>query len=213
MNANNNNNNNSSEKKHHTRGRKISLESGYDSSEDANSSTTLTPSESLETIPALVETPQTPPATSRRRGRKSKKIKEEAKLEITIQPVDVPLLPTAPMVIESPVMPLESLMDTSMGMDLISGSEPIIIPVGTAPAGDINCEECTRGDDEEQLILCDKCDRGYHLYCLPQQLMDVPVGQWFCYKCAEPENKAETEGTPSKTPRKRGRKKREKLNL
>ncbi|KAG0571258.1 hypothetical protein KC19_VG001000 [Ceratodon purpureus] len=47
------------------------------------------------------------------------------------------------------------------------------------------CEECSRGDGEQEMLLCDSCDRGYHMYCLSPILPTVPPGEWFCPKCAE----------------------------
>ena len=34
-----------------------------------------------------------------------------------------------------------------------------------------------------QMILCDRCDRGFHMYCLAPVLKDVPEGDWFCREC------------------------------
>ena len=33
-------------------------------------------------------------------------------------------------------------------------------------AADIRCEVCRNPEDEEQMILCDSCDKGYHIFCL-----------------------------------------------
>lgn len=46
------------------------------------------------------------------------------------------------------------------------------------------CEECARGDGEQEMLLCDSCDRGYHMYCLSPILPTVPLGDWFCPKCS-----------------------------
>ncbi|CAM6089130.1 unnamed protein product [Calypogeia fissa] len=46
------------------------------------------------------------------------------------------------------------------------------------------CEKCLRGDNEEQLLLCDKCDRGFHMYCLRPIATSVPQGDWFCPLCS-----------------------------
>ncbi|KAG9452679.1 hypothetical protein H6P81_005583 [Aristolochia fimbriata] len=48
----------------------------------------------------------------------------------------------------------------------------------------ISCEECGSGDREDELILCDKCDKGYHLFCLRPILACVPKGDWFCPSCS-----------------------------
>ncbi|KAG1360693.1 putative Histone-lysine N-methyltransferase ATXR6 [Cocos nucifera] len=48
----------------------------------------------------------------------------------------------------------------------------------------IQCEECGSGDFADELLLCDKCDRGFHLFCLRPILACVPQGLWFCPSCS-----------------------------
>ncbi|XP_071444056.1 serine/arginine repetitive matrix protein 2-like [Hetaerina americana] len=45
------------------------------------------------------------------------------------------------------------------------------------------CEVCGSGDREDSLLLCDGCDRGYHLDCLTPPLTSVPIEEWFCSTC------------------------------
>lgn len=45
------------------------------------------------------------------------------------------------------------------------------------------CRVCRRQSDSENMLLCDNCNYGYHLYCLKPKLDSVPQGEWFCYKC------------------------------
>lgn len=45
------------------------------------------------------------------------------------------------------------------------------------------CEICLRGDDGTSMLLCDDCNRGYHMYCLDPPLTAVPKSQWFCPPC------------------------------
>eukprot|EP00798_Chlamydomonas_sp_ICE-L_P012528 gene12528-15744_t len=40
------------------------------------------------------------------------------------------------------------------------------------------CQECNGGQDEDQLLLCDGCDRGFHTYCV--RLGSIPIDEWFC---------------------------------
>jgi len=42
------------------------------------------------------------------------------------------------------------------------------------------CMMCSteRGDDE--LLLCDGCDRGCHMSCLDPPLKEIPEEDWFC---------------------------------
>lgn len=51
----------------------------------------------------------------------------------------------------------------------------------------IECEHCFGNHSEERdaLLLCDGCDKGYHMACLPDQLHDVPEGQWLCPECMQ----------------------------
>lgn len=34
------------------------------------------------------------------------------------------------------------------------------------------------------MLLCDGCDDGWHMYCLPIKLTEVPEDDWFCMDCA-----------------------------
>lgn len=45
------------------------------------------------------------------------------------------------------------------------------------------CEKCGRGDDMVNLLLCDGCDYGYHIYCLDPALKSVPDRDWYCDRC------------------------------
>lgn len=45
------------------------------------------------------------------------------------------------------------------------------------------CEQCKSGLHGEAMLLCDRCDKGWHLYCLSPPLESVPVGNWYCLEC------------------------------
>ncbi|XP_057868681.1 probable Histone-lysine N-methyltransferase ATXR5 isoform X2 [Cryptomeria japonica] len=47
------------------------------------------------------------------------------------------------------------------------------------------CEECRKGDGEDKMLLCDKCDKGYHMYCLCPVVVKVPTGKWICTQCSK----------------------------
>jgi hypothetical protein len=53
------------------------------------------------------------------------------------------------------------------------------------PEPDIRCETCLKGDNEDVLILCDECGKGWHIYCHPKRLQKVPKNAWLCFKCYE----------------------------
>ncbi|XP_010252791.1 PREDICTED: histone-lysine N-methyltransferase ATXR6 [Nelumbo nucifera] len=58
------------------------------------------------------------------------------------------------------------------------------IEEGEKDYSDVYCEECRSGDASDELLLCDKCDRGFHLFCLRPVLVSVPKGSWFCPPCS-----------------------------
>lgn len=39
-------------------------------------------------------------------------------------------------------------------------------------------------DDDDKLLLCDRCNNGFHIFCLDPPLMEIPVAQWFCLDCS-----------------------------
>jgi bromodomain adjacent to zinc finger domain protein 1A len=51
---------------------------------------------------------------------------------------------------------------------------------------------CRKKSDPEQTLLCDECNKGYHMYCLKPKMSTVPKGDWFCIKCRPENYKAET---------------------
>ncbi|XP_054713885.1 bromodomain adjacent to zinc finger domain protein 1A-like isoform X2 [Uloborus diversus] len=54
-----------------------------------------------------------------------------------------------------------------------------------------HCRICRRRGDAENMLLCDECNRGHHLYCLKPPLKSIPEGDWFCVSC-KPIEKPET---------------------
>ena len=51
---------------------------------------------------------------------------------------------------------------------------------------DVRCEACGSGDAAPELMLCDGCDRGFHIFCLRPILPRVPAGDWYCPSCRSP---------------------------
>ncbi|XP_018895665.1 zinc finger protein ubi-d4 B isoform X3 [Bemisia tabaci] len=45
------------------------------------------------------------------------------------------------------------------------------------------CSICGTSDNDDQLLFCDDCDRGYHMYCLSPPLSSPPEGSWSCRLC------------------------------
>ncbi|KAL6848545.1 hypothetical protein ACP4OV_021839 [Aristida adscensionis] len=55
---------------------------------------------------------------------------------------------------------------------------------------DVRCEACGSGEASAELMLCDGCDRGFHIFCLRPILPRVPAGDWFCASCRSPNSAA-----------------------
>ena len=51
------------------------------------------------------------------------------------------------------------------------------------PLAKYMCQNCGKGDAEEQMLLCDGCDDSYHTFCLMPPLAEIPKGDWRCPKC------------------------------
>ena len=50
--------------------------------------------------------------------------------------------------------------------------------------GDATCEQCGTGERPDELLLCDKCDKGFHMNCVRPIVVRVPIGSWLCPKCS-----------------------------
>ncbi|SCU85614.1 LAFA_0D16710g1_1 [Lachancea sp. 'fantastica'] len=45
------------------------------------------------------------------------------------------------------------------------------------------CIICRRTSHRTKTILCDSCDKPFHIFCLDPPLSDVPKGKWVCNNC------------------------------
>lgn len=43
------------------------------------------------------------------------------------------------------------------------------------------CSVCRDPHDDDKMLFCDSCDRGYHTYCV--SLASLPKGRWVCHLC------------------------------
>lgn len=59
----------------------------------------------------------------------------------------------------------------------------MIIPDDLLEPLDEPCIVCEDFGDEDQLMLCDCCDRLCHVFCAG--LDEVPAGEWYCQRCME----------------------------
>lgn len=65
------------------------------------------------------------------------------------------------------------------------------------------CRVCRRQKDSENMLLCDSCNQGHHLYCLKPKLKAVPAGEWFCDKCLQQKELEEREKNPEPVKKRR----------
>nr|CDS18046.1 phd finger protein 10 [Echinococcus granulosus] len=63
------------------------------------------------------------------------------------------------------------------------------------------CVECEDTGDEGQMMFCDRCDRGYHAYCVG--LRGIPEGNWECPTCDPTSARPPPNRSPSPPPSKR----------
>jgi [histone H3]-lysine27 N-methyltransferase len=55
---------------------------------------------------------------------------------------------------------------------------------GEMAYGDLKCTCCGHSENDEKMVICDGCDKGFHLYCLRPQLPAVPTAlNWYCSDC------------------------------
>ncbi|XP_010283256.1 PREDICTED: zinc finger protein ubi-d4, partial [Phaethon lepturus] len=47
------------------------------------------------------------------------------------------------------------------------------------------CNICGTSENDDQLLFCDDCDRGYHMYCLTPSMSEPPEGFWSCHLCLD----------------------------
>ncbi|GAA5915360.1 hypothetical protein JCM5296_003692 [Sporobolomyces johnsonii] len=50
------------------------------------------------------------------------------------------------------------------------------------------CEVCDEKGDDDDILFCDSCDRGWHRQCLTPPLTSIPRGKWTCPTCVSEAN-------------------------
>ncbi|KAF8623695.1 hypothetical protein AX17_007393 [Amanita inopinata Kibby_2008] len=46
-----------------------------------------------------------------------------------------------------------------------------------------NCEICQEKGDDDRILFCDFCDRGWHMDCIDPPIQEAPTGRWHCPQC------------------------------
>ncbi|KIK67658.1 hypothetical protein GYMLUDRAFT_54436 [Collybiopsis luxurians FD-317 M1] len=69
---------------------------------------------------------------------------------------------------------------------------PLVVPtyydekpvIKSRDAGNEHCEICGKKNKGDQMLLCDGCDCGFHMFCLDPPLESIPKSEhWYCYSC------------------------------
>ena len=54
------------------------------------------------------------------------------------------------------------------------------------------CMVCGQAANADDLLICDACDKGFHMECLDPPLGELPEGCWICPVCVPPPNRRRT---------------------
>ncbi len=46
------------------------------------------------------------------------------------------------------------------------------------------CQICSTDKDDNQVVICDNCHNGFHMYCLRPVMVNIPKEDWFCSACS-----------------------------
>ena len=103
----------------------------------------------------------------------------------------------------SPTATLKAKTSGRMGGGGRMGDGGWLVAAGKTPPGshkdDVDplakymCQNCGKGDSEEEMLLCDGCDESHHTFCLTPPLAEIPQGDWLCPKCVRAEVSKPTE--------------------
>ena len=73
---------------------------------------------------------------------------------------------------------------------------PVLSPVMDLTE-DTACETCHSADDADNMLLRDRCNRGYHTHCLRPKVETIPEGEWFCQRCEAKSTEAKRKASAS----------------
>ena len=62
---------------------------------------------------------------------------------------------------------------------------PNLVTTDLGVAADLACQICGSASMADPMLLCDQCDKGYHMHCLSPPLERIPAGEWFCPTCSD----------------------------
>ncbi|KAG6958358.1 hypothetical protein JG688_00010549 [Phytophthora aleatoria] len=65
-------------------------------------------------------------------------------------------------------------------------SQPVLYNSRTYMMDSENCEVCSHPENEDELVLCDMCQRMFHKYCI--NMKELPPASWVCTACKKLQN-------------------------
>ena len=68
-------------------------------------------------------------------------------------------------------------------VQVANGAEARTVTLGAAPADGQACVVCCDPRDGSRMLLCDRCDCGFHWYCVGENRCQAPRGTWLCPGC------------------------------
>ncbi|KAJ1917861.1 hypothetical protein H4219_002971 [Mycoemilia scoparia] len=81
----------------------------------------------------------------------------------------------------------KSTIHTSFPLNPVLEELPHSLSVLSYPWQCENCKKCSVCDevgDEAKMVICDVCERGWHIDCCDPALESVPQDDWRCYNCS-----------------------------
>ena len=85
---------------------------------------------------------------------------------------------------------MKAIQDMMQKMQSKNTQEPEALPKASTPKSstpsfeDLDCEICGSKELAEEMLICDNCDKGYHMGCLNPPLIELPSGdKWTCKRC------------------------------
>lgn len=79
-------------------------------------------------------------------------------------------------------------------------SPPLVERIKAEPWLCLECKKCTiceQAANADDLLICDACDKGFHMDCLEPPLAQLPEGRWICPVCVPPPNRRRGVGRQS----------------
>ena len=71
-------------------------------------------------------------------------------------------------------------------LSLESGWDPANVSsyLNWDPYKSMICQICKVDENDNQILICDGCQQGFHMYCVRPIMVSVPTDEWYCSKCS-----------------------------